>query len=141
EFPERRARGVDCACFERETEQSVDQGAAENRVEDHLSGVLVKRGDDFKALWAMVNLVESLPEDLRLVTPAVPRVKDECRDEVDEHPTSDWWDVRGELEDRPRRQPSLPRDTCDQHNSKLEEVHEHYPQQPRLHRWKRPPRE
>ena len=70
-------------------EDAINEETGKNRVGCDLDWVLVKRGQDFNATWAVVNLVEYQPETIGM-TESVPPIEDECAYEP----------VEGALDDR-----------------------------------------
>src|SRR3954465_12762596 len=76
-FAERGEGRVDRAGLQIETEKGVDDQRSEDRVHRHLQRVLVERRDHLDPLRTVMDLMESEPQQVDLVPPAVPPVKDE----------------------------------------------------------------
>jgi hypothetical protein len=55
--------------------------------------MLVERRDHFDPLRAVMDLMESEPKEIQLVSPAMPPVKDERFDEVGDEATEERRDV------------------------------------------------
>ena len=81
--------------------------------------MLVEGRDELDAPRAVMDLVEEAPQDVHLVAPAVPPVEDERRDEVADEAADHRPDVVGEMEQRPGREPFLPRHSGEQDDSEL----------------------
>jgi hypothetical protein len=62
--------------------------------------MLVERSDDFDALRTVVDLVKAAPQEIHFVTPAMPPVENERRDEVRDHAAGERRHVLRELEER-----------------------------------------
>lgn len=125
------ARGIHGTPFEGQAKERVDQCASDQRVHDHLTGMLVEGRDDFYPLGAVVDLVKQPPEEVDLMAPAVPPVEDERRDEVRNDAPDDGSDMRGKLEHRPRREPDFPGDAGCQDDAKLDQIDQDDPNWPR----------
>jgi hypothetical protein len=85
-----------------------------------------------------MNLVECSPQELRFVPPPMPPIENERGDEVRDHPTGNWSDDGGQVEDGPEGQPALPGHARDQDNGELHQVSEQHAKRPSPHLRQRP---
>src|SRR5581483_4821705 len=107
-FAECRECGVDRSGTQIEPQQRVDDQRSENGVHDHFQRMLVERRDHLDPLRTVMDLVKHAPEKVGFVTPSMPPVKNEGRDEVGDESSRDRRNVRGKREQRPPREPLLP---------------------------------
>ena len=69
----------DCPGGSRRSEpnEQVKDGAGQSTVGENFKRMLVKTGDHFNALRAVVHLMEPTPQEIALMTPAMPPVEEE----------------------------------------------------------------
>lgn len=117
ELAQRGTQRVDRASLQREPEHRVHEQAADDRVDDHLAGMLVERRDYLQALRTMVDLMESAPQQVVLVAPTVPPIEDKSGDEVRDQAANGGRDMLRKLEQRRPGKPALPRQAGKQHDA------------------------
>lgn len=116
--------GVEGAGDRIAAENEIDQGGADEGVDENFQRVLVEAGEEFDAGGAVMELVAEPPEEGGFVADAVPPVVNKGGDEIGDQRGCGSWQIPGEMEQAEMTEPTVPCESGQDDDAGLGDIEE-----------------